>query len=77
MRHEVIPGHHGDLEVQAGLLDDFLYGFGAGQRVHTSGVTHHADTCEGGRTLHLSLCVVAMETDWPAAHYRDIKIIIT
>lgn len=45
MGHEVVPGHHGDLEVQAGLLDDFLYGLSTGQRVHTSCVTDHTDTC--------------------------------
>lgn len=44
MRHEVITGHHGNLEFKAGLLGYFLYGFSAGQRVHTTRITDHADT---------------------------------
>lgn len=42
--HEIIAGHHGDLEFKAGLLGDFLYGVGAGQRVHAARVADHTDT---------------------------------
>lgn len=44
VRHEVITGHHGDLEFETGLLGYFLYGFCAGQRVHAARITDHADT---------------------------------
>lgn len=45
--HEVIAGHHSNLEIQAGLLHDFLYGSSAGQGVDASRIADHTDTCRG------------------------------
>lgn len=58
MGHEVIAGHHGDLQVQPSLSDHFLYGGGAGQRVDAAGVADDADTWRGQRWAES----VAMET---------------
>lgn len=59
MGHEVVAGHHGDLQVQPRLPEDFLYGLGAGQRVHPPGVADHADTWRAERPA----LAVAMETE--------------
>lgn len=45
--YEVIAGHHSNLEIQAGLLHDFLYGSSAGQGVDASRIADHTDTCRG------------------------------
>lgn len=54
MGDEVIAGHYSNLEIQPGLLDNFLYGSSAGQGVDASCIADHTDTC-GGRSLRLTL----------------------
>lgn len=67
LRHEVVAGHHGDLHVDAGLLDDFLYGLSARQRVHAARVAHHADPCGGDG--------VSSRLPWKQAkYYREREV---
>lgn len=68
MGHEVITGHHGDLEVETSLLNDFLYGVSTGQRVHASRVTDHTNTC--GTTP--ASTPVTLTSPWKRANWQLI-----
>lgn len=48
--HEVITGHHGNLQVHTSFTDDFLYSCSTCQGVHSSRITDDSNAC-GEETL--------------------------
>ena len=60
--HEVISGHHGNLQGNAGLLGDFLQRGSTRQRVNATSVAHHTDTCGGRQRTTLEVTTMVAQS---------------